>query len=41
VLREANATLAQRKKAVDRLAAVLLLESYLDFQREAGGDDVA
>ena len=41
VLREANATLAQRKKAVDRLAAVLLLESYLDSQREAGGDDVA
>ena len=41
VLREANATLAQRKKAVDRLAAVLLLESYLDSQREAGGDDGA
>ena len=41
VLREANATLAQRKKAVDRLAAVLLLENYLDSQREAGGDDVA
>lgn len=41
VLREAHATLAQRKKAVDRLAAVLLLENYLDSQGAAGGDDVA
>jgi putative holliday junction resolvase len=41
VLREAHATLEQRKKAVDRLAAVLLLESYLDRQHAAGGDDVA
>jgi putative Holliday junction resolvase len=30
VLRAGGATLEQRKKAVDRLAAVLLLESYLD-----------
>jgi putative holliday junction resolvase len=29
LLREAGATLAARKKAVDRLSAVLLLESYL------------
>ena len=29
VLREAGATLEQRKKAVDRMSAVLLLESYL------------
>jgi putative Holliday junction resolvase len=35
VLREARATLDQRKKAVDRLAAVLLLESYLDARRAA------
>jgi putative Holliday junction resolvase len=32
VLREAGATLEQRKKAVDRLSAVLLLESYLASQ---------
>jgi putative Holliday junction resolvase len=30
LLREGGATLAQRKKAVDRMAAVLLLESYLE-----------
>jgi putative holliday junction resolvase len=29
VLRDAGATLEQRKKAVDRMSAVLLLESYL------------
>ncbi len=29
MLKQAGATLEQRKKAVDRLAAVLLLESYL------------
>jgi putative Holliday junction resolvase len=40
VLREANATLDQRKKAVDRLAAVLLLESYLDARRPAGENEV-
>ncbi len=32
MLRDSGATLEQRKKAVDRLAAVLLLESYLGFQ---------
>ena len=31
MLKQAGASLAQRKKAVDRLAAVLLLESYLGF----------
>jgi len=30
LLREGGASLAQRKKAVDRMAAVLLLESYLE-----------
>lgn len=33
MLRETGASLQQRKKAVDRLAAVLLLESYLGNQR--------
>ena len=32
LLRHAGASLDQRKKAVDRLAAVLLLESYLGFR---------
>lgn len=32
VLREGNATLDERKRAVDRLSAVLLLESYLEHQ---------
>ena len=40
VLREAKASLDQRKKAVDRLAAVLLLESYLDAQRAAEGNGI-
>jgi putative pre-16S rRNA nuclease len=31
MLREAGASLDQRKRAVDRLAAVLLLESYLAY----------
>lgn len=31
-LREAGATLDQRRKAVDRIAAVLLLESYLEYR---------
>jgi putative Holliday junction resolvase len=35
MLRESGATLEQKKGAVDRLAAVLLLESYLGFQRMA------
>ncbi len=30
LLREADASLEQRKKSVDRLAATLLLESYLE-----------
>ena len=33
MLREAGATLEERKKAVDRLAAVLLLESYLENRK--------
>ena len=32
MLRSAGASLDQRKKAVDRLAAVLLLESYLEYR---------
>lgn len=32
VLRESGASLEQRKKAVDRMAAVLLLESYLEYR---------
>jgi putative Holliday junction resolvase len=35
MLRQAGASLAQRKGAVDRMAAVLLLESYLENQRLA------
>ncbi len=35
VLREAGASLEQRKKAVDRMAAVLLLESYLEHQQHS------
>lgn len=42
MLRQAGASLQQRKGAVDRMAAVLLLESYLENQRlvaewESGG----
>jgi putative holliday junction resolvase len=33
MLRESGASLDQKKKSVDRLAAVLLLESYLEFRR--------
>lgn len=33
MLREAGASLEKKKKSVDRLAAVLLLESYLENQR--------
>ncbi|HEX3684863.1 MAG TPA: Holliday junction resolvase RuvX [Bryobacteraceae bacterium] len=32
MLRQAGATLEQRKQAVDRLSAVLLLESYLEYR---------
>ena len=39
ILRETGASLDQKKKSVDRLAAVLLLESYLDFRR--GSEDMA
>ena len=39
VLREAGASLAERKKAVDRLAAVLLLESYLARQSAEGDSE--
>jgi putative Holliday junction resolvase len=35
MLRDAGASLDQKKKSVDRLAAVLLLESYLENQRIA------
>jgi putative holliday junction resolvase len=34
-LRETGASLDQKKRSVDRLAAVLLLESYLEFRRES------
>jgi putative Holliday junction resolvase len=40
LLREAGATLAQRKKAVDRMAAVLLLESYLENRSSRRMDDL-
>ena len=36
VLRESGASLDKRKKAVDQLAAVLLLESFLDAQKLKG-----
>jgi putative Holliday junction resolvase len=35
MLRDAGASLDQKKRSVDRLAAVLLLESYLESQRLA------
>jgi len=35
ILKETGASLDQRKKAVDRLAAVLLLESYLGYRESA------
>jgi putative holliday junction resolvase len=34
-LRETGASLDKKKKSVDRLAAMLLLESYLEFRRES------
>ncbi len=37
MLRTAGASLEQRKKAVDRMSAVLLLESYLGYCREHEG----
>lgn len=38
LLRSAGASLEQRKKSVDQLAAVLLLESYLEYKRRMRGD---
>jgi putative holliday junction resolvase len=35
MLRQAGASVEQKRKAVDRLAAVLLLESYLEYARAA------
>ena len=35
MLRQAGASTDQKKKAVDRLAAVLLLQSYLEYSRGA------
>jgi len=32
LLRESGASLEKRKQAVDRMAAVLLLESYLEYR---------
>lgn len=40
VLRESGANLEERKKAVDRLSAVLLLESYLDACRYSAGASI-
>jgi putative holliday junction resolvase len=40
VLREGGASLEERKKAVDRLSAVLLLESYLDARRYHAGASI-
>ena len=36
VLRESGISIAKRAKAVDRLAAQILLESFLDSDRDAG-----
>ena len=36
VLRESGVSLEKRKRAVDKLAAVILLEGYLDSLREPG-----
>lgn len=41
LLREGGATLTQRKKAVDRMAAVLLLESYLESRSSRLPDEGA
>ena len=42
MLREAGVSLDEKKRSVDRLSAVLLLESYLDHQRlsSSAGDDL-
>jgi putative Holliday junction resolvase len=39
MLRESGASLDQKKRSVDRLAAVLLLESYLDFRRDSAATE--
>ena len=39
VLRESGISIEKRAKAVDRLAAVILLESYLDSRRHALSQD--
>lgn len=39
LLRDGGATLEQRKKAVDRMAAILLLDSYLEHQRIRRSDE--
>ena len=38
VLREGNASIEQRKAAIDKLAAVLLLESYLEARHYSAGE---
>lgn len=38
VLREGNASIKQRKAAIDKLSAVLLLESYLDARHFSVGE---
>lgn len=38
VLRESGVSLEKRKRAVDKLAAVILLEGYLDSLTNAAGD---
>lgn len=43
LLRDSRAPLSERKKAVDRMAAVLLLQSYLEHQqlnRRPEGDEI-
>lgn len=40
-LREGHASLRQRKRSIDRMAAVILLESYLDSRAAAGGTERA
>lgn len=40
VLRQAKASVERRKQAVDKLAAMLLLESYLDARRYSAGGPV-
>jgi putative Holliday junction resolvase len=39
MLRSSGASLEQRKKAVDRLAAVLLLDSFLEYRRQTAEDE--